>query len=133
MIGLLIKGAFDIATGWVTSRIEKSKVRTEAAVEIEKAKAKAAISQAARSADAEIEWDNTMAEGSLTSWKDEFWTVVLATPLVLSFIPIPAIQEAIKTGFLNIDKLPDWYVIAVGLAIGAAFGYRKIVELVRKR
>ena len=132
MIGLLT-AAGTLVSKWLGSKIEKSQLRAEASVAIEQAKITAEIDRASKGQDAEIAWDQTMAHGSLTSWKDEFWTVVIATPLILCFVPIVSVQNAVLTGFNNLNTLPGWYIAAVGLAIGAAFGYRKFVELVRKK
>ncbi|GAB5503413.1 hypothetical protein [Pyruvatibacter sp.] len=129
----LLTAAGTLVSKWLGSKIEKSHLRAEASVEIEKARNQAAISQAAKVQDAEIAWDQTMAQGSLTSWKSEFWTVVIATPLILCFVPIVSVQNAVLTGFKNLDTLPGWYIAAVGLAIGAAFGYRKFVEIIQKK
>lgn len=80
----------------------------------------------------EIKWDQTMAENSATSWKDEFWTVLLAIPVVLVFIPdmAPYISEGFKV--LQND-VPDWYKLALGTAIAAAFGRHELVKWMKKK
>ena len=72
----------------------------------------------------EIEWDIESMRASATSWKDEWWTILISVPLVLVFIPgyAPVIEagfEALKT------SVPEWYVGAVGVSVAASFGFKK--------
>lgn len=80
---------------------------------------------------ADINWDQIMAQGSQSSWKDEFWTVVLAIPAVLVFIP--GASPYIAQGFVVLDTMPDWYKAALGVAISAAFGVSKFQQVMNKR
>lgn len=78
-------------------------------------------------ATADIDWDKTMARASTTSWKDEFWTVLLSIPVVLVFIPDMA--PYIADGFVVLKSdVPDWYKAALGIAIGAAFGRNELAK-----
>jgi hypothetical protein len=71
----------------------------------------------------EIGWDNRMATGSMTSWKDEWFTIILSIPLIGAFIP--KLAPYILSGFEVLAACPDWYKGALGVAIGAAFGMRQ--------
>jgi hypothetical protein len=73
---------------------------------------------------AEIDWDIQAMKNSETSWKDEFWTIVLALPLILMFIP--GMDSVMTNGFAALDSAPDYYKAAVGVAIAASFGMRKL-------
>lgn len=68
------------------------------------------------------EWEMIQAEQSQFSWKDEFWTIVLAIPLVGAFIPpiVPYIQE----GFRVISEMPTFYQYWVGVSVLASFGIK---------
>lgn len=79
--------------------------------------------------EADANWDTIMAEGSQNSWKDEYWTIVLSIPAILAFFP--GAVEYVLAGFEALNKMPDWYKAAVGIAIAAAFGYRKLVPLIK--
>jgi len=85
-------------------------------------KVKGAIERIERSDNKEAEWEKIQAEASKSSWKDEFWTVILAIPLVLCFFPqtVPYIEQ----GFIVLDTMPDYYKAWLGLAIAAAFAVR---------
>lgn len=57
------------------------------------------------------------------SWLDDFWSLVLALPLILAFIP--ATQDFVSRGFLIIgQEAPAWYLGAVGGAVAWIFGRR---------
>lgn len=83
--------------------------------EITKAKVKGAIERAQR-------WEDRMAEGSVASWKDEYYTILLSIPMVLCFFP--DMVPHVKAGFAALDEMPDWYRWALMLSIGASFGFR---------
>lgn len=80
---------------------------------------------------ADINWDQIMAQGSQNSWKDEFWTIVLALPAIIVFIP--GASDYVKEGFLILDTMPDWYKAALGVAISAAFGVSKFQQVMRSK
>jgi len=93
--------------------------------ELKKAVTKAKIVRVQKSEDSEQAWDKIMAEGSQNSIKDELWTVVLMIPLVMAFIP--SLAPYVEQGFTVLDEsVPQWYKMALGVAIGAAFGFRKM-------
>lgn len=75
-----------------------------------------------KSVDHENKWEEIMASSSDTSWKDEYWTIILSIPLVMSFFP--GLQPYVISGFEALAKTPEWYMWAVGSAIGASFGLR---------
>lgn len=61
-------------------------------------------------------------------WKDEYWTIALSIPLFAVFCPW--LVPHVEAGFAVLETLPDWYKGAVGVMIGASFGYRKYTDLV---
>lgn len=68
------------------------------------------------------EWEKVMAEASKTSWKDEWFTVLLSIPLVMCFIP--GAVSYVQAGFTALESMPEYYQYWVGLAICASFGVR---------
>jgi hypothetical protein len=98
-------------------------------------KAKAALKQTKVESEARViegaanhiaDWETIHAKGSQTSWKDEFWTVLLAIPVVLAFSHFgefdgPAIA---KMGFAALEELPEWYQYTLVTVILASFGIR---------
>lgn len=56
-------------------------------------------------------------------WLDDFWSVVLAVPMLSAFMP--GLQDFVSRGFLIISNdAPGWYLTAVGGAVAWAFGRR---------
>lgn len=80
------------------------------------------IERIKNSDDSLAEWETIQAENGRFSWKDEFWTVILAMPLVLCFVPeyVPYIRE----GFAVLEEMPGFYQYWLGVAILTSFGIR---------
>lgn len=71
------------------------------------------------------------------SWKDEFWTIVLAIPAILVMVA-PVVElflfsseyhkgdfiAAVIGGMMALDKAPDWYTGSLLTAISASFGIK---------
>jgi hypothetical protein len=72
--------------------------------------------------DATSEWELIQAENGKHSWKDEFWTLILAIPLVLCFIP--DYVHYIEDGFAVLQTMPEFYQYWLGVAILTSFGVR---------
>lgn len=83
----------------------------------------------------DADWEAKMAAASASSWKDEFWTIVLAVPLFcLGYSVVvddPAILERVSDSFSALDTLPDWYQYLLFLAVSASFGIRGADKLMK--
>ena len=84
----------------------------------------------------DADWESKMADASKDSWKDEFWTIVLAIPVFMVGYAIAAndvtVIARVATGFEALEKLPEWYQYLLFIAISSSFGIRgasKIMEL----
>ena len=62
------------------------------------------------------------AENAGASWKDEFWTLVLALPAIMAFIP--AMVPHVTAGFDALASMPEFYRWWLSIAIGTSFGIR---------
>jgi len=73
----------------------------------------------------EQSWEELAMEASSSSWKDEWWTILLSIPLIGCFIPtaVPYIRE----GFRVLEEMPVWYQAAIAVSIAASFGVRSAV------
>lgn len=82
-------------------------------------------------------WENKMADATQSSWKDEFWTIILALPLMaISFGVITdnsEVIERVRMGFEVLGELDDWYTYLLFLAISASFGLRSADKLMGLR
>jgi hypothetical protein len=74
-----------------------------------------------------------MADASAHSWKDEFWTIVLATPVFMVGYSIvvndPAVIDRVKEGFIALSGLPEWYQYLLFIAISSSFGIKGVSKL----
>lgn len=101
--------------------------------EIGKAKQAAKLEQIKSGAD----WEAKMAAASGASWKDEFWTIVLAVPIFMIVYAIamndPSVIERVELGFEALNNLPEWYQYLLFLAVSASFGIRGVDKLMSLR
>jgi len=82
-------------------------------------------------------WEQTMAAASGSSWKDEFWTIVLAIPIFMVGYAIAAndttVIERVQLGFVALSELPEWYQYLLFIAISSSFGIRGVSKLMDLR
>ena len=109
MLGALIGPIASLAGTFLQGQLEKTKANNE--VKVATAKAKAIVIQ--RQATGEIEWDIEAIKGSTSSWKDEWLTILFSIPLILAFVP--GMEEVVSNGFLQLDRMPDWYQYSLGV------------------
>ena len=78
----------------------------------------------------DADWESKMADASASSWKDEFWTVVLAIPVFMVGYAIIAddttIIDRVTLGFTALEGLPEWYQYLLYIAISASFGIKGV-------
>ena len=78
-----------------------------------------------------------LAIASANSLKDEFWTAILAIPLLCVGYSVvandPSILDRVADGFRALDTLPDWYQYLLFLAVSASFGIRGADKLMKLR
>jgi hypothetical protein len=83
------------------------------------------------------DWESKMADASATSWKDEFWTVVLAIPVFMVGYAIivndTTVIDRVSAGFVALDQLPEWYQYLLFIAISSSFGIRGASKLMGLR
>lgn len=82
-------------------------------------------------------WENKMADATQNSYKDEFWTVILALPLMSISYGVmtdnPEVIERVRHGFRVLEELDDWYTYLLFLVISASFGLRSADKLMNLR
>ena len=82
-------------------------------------------------------WENKMADATFNSWKDEFWTLVLAAPVFMIGYAIAmddiAVIKRVDMAFAALDTLPEWYQYLLFLAVSASFGIRGADKLMQLR
>lgn len=72
-------------------------------------------------------WEEIMASGSITSWKDEWLTILFSIPLILAFFP--AAVSHVHKGFEALKTMPEWYVYTLSVIVAASFGVRSVIGI----
>jgi len=125
MLQMLIAPIAEVAKTWIGGKVEASRAKSEANLEITKARAEIAKKVAA----GELEWNQAMAEASASSWKDEWLTILVSIPLVLAFT---GNEDVVMKGFAALEQMPDFYKTAVGVVFAASFGIQSIKNMMKK-
>lgn len=118
MLQMLLGPAVELAKDFVKGKAEEQKVKQEVKI---------------KSLQNEGSWENIMADATKSSWKDEFFTVVLSAPIILVGYSVAtgdtAIIDRLNDAFLALENLPDWYSYLLFLAVSASFGMRSVDKL----
>jgi hypothetical protein len=103
-----------------------------------KAEEKKAIQQRKISAiQNDADWENKMADATSNSWKDEFWSIILALPIAAVAYSVAmddtAIIDRVNEGFAALNELPEWYQYLLFIAVSASFGLKSADKLMNLR
>ena len=123
MIQALIGPLTELAGGWLKGKADKQAAAANLA--LVEAEAKATIMKSA--ATSEADWERIMAQGSQSSWKDEWLTILFSIPLVLVFVG-DAGREIVANGFAALGTMPEWYQYTLGVIVAASFGIRSATK-----
>lgn len=78
-----------------------------------------------------------MADASSDSWKDEFWTIILAAPIFFVGYAIAVddltVIDRVKAGFDALGQLPEYYQYLLFIAISASFGIKGANKIMNMR
>jgi len=117
----LIGPVANLAKGYLSNRAEEKQAKHQAKMSV---------------IQNDADWESKMAAASKDSWKDEFWTIVLAIPVFMVGYAIAAndvtVIARVATGFEALEKLPEWYQYLLFIAISSSFGIRgasKIMDM----
>jgi hypothetical protein len=86
---------------------------------------------------AEFFADNKRQEGLSSSWKDEYITIIISIPLILSFLG-PEYAAIVEEGFEALKSTPDYYqwlviaVFSVGAGVPLASKTVKTIQSIRR-
>jgi len=123
MIQALIGPITELAGGWLKGKADAQ--AAAANLKLVEAEAKATIMKSA--ATSEAEWEKIMAEGSQSSWKDEWLTILFSVPLVLCFTGEWG-RQTVADGFTALESMPEWYQYTLGVIVAASFGVRSATK-----
>ena len=124
MLNLLIGPAMDLAKDFIKGKADEKKAIQERKIN--------AIQN-------DADWESKMADATKDSWKDEFWSIVLALPIVAIAYSVAiddvSIIDRVKQGFEVLNTLPEWYQYLLFIAVSASFGLKsadKIMGMKKK-
>lgn len=82
-------------------------------------------------------WEAKMADASAHSWKDEFWTIILAIPVFMVGYAIVVddltVIDRVEQGFVALSNLPEWYQYLLFIAISSSFGIKGVSKIMNLR
>jgi hypothetical protein len=118
MLNLLIGPAMDLAKDFVKGKAEEKKA-------VQQRKINAIQNDA--------NWEEKMASATDKSWKDEFWSIILALPIVAVVYSVAmndsSILDRVNEGFVALNQLPEWYQYLLFIAVSASFGLKSADKL----
>lgn len=117
-----------LAGTWLEGKVEKTKAETGAKV----ARAKAEATIAEKQATGEIDYDLAAANQMASSWRDEFFSLLFALPMVLAFCGDWG-REIVFNGFEALQQMPTWYQVSLGALVASSVGMRGITKFYGKK
>jgi len=127
MLTALIGPISNLASTWLSGKVEEKKAQS--ATKVAKAQAEAIVMQ--KKATGEIDWDLEAIKGASSSWKDEWLVILFSVPLILAFIP--GMEGVVARGFEQLQAMPTWYQYSLGVIVAASFGVRSATKFFGKR
>ena len=79
----------------------------------------------------EIDWDLEAMKATQNSWKDEWLTLLLSGPFILSFCGDWG-RQIVADGFTALEVMPSYYQYTLGVIVSASFGVRAATKFFRK-
>ena len=119
-----LKGLISPITGMIGDWQKRKAVKLEGDIAIATAKTNSMVKRLETGQQADIAWEQLSI--SKSGWRDDYWTIILSIPAVLVFIPGCVVY--VRDGFTALSGMPGWYQWAIGIAIGSAFGYKRIAD-----
>jgi hypothetical protein len=118
MLSSLIAPVADLIKGYLSNKAEEKQAKHQAKMSVIQNNA---------------DWESKMADASKDSWKDEFWTIVLAAPVFMIGYSIavddPTIIVRVGESFAVLGTLPEWYQYLLFIAISSSFGIRGVGKI----
>ena len=128
MIQALIGPLTELAGGWLKSKADKQAADAKLKLTEAEAKAKIMLSKETSVAD----WERIMAQGTQTSWKDEYLVLLFSVPLILCFTGEWG-RTAVAEGFTALEEMPEWYQYTLGVIVASSFAVRSATKFFGKK
>jgi len=122
MLQMLLGPAVELAKDFVKGKAEEKKAIQERKI--------SAIQN-------DADWEEKMASATGKSWKDEFWSVILALPILAVAYSVitdnPAVISSLNSAFDTLNSLPEWYQYLLFIAVSASFGLKSADKIMGMR
>ena len=123
MIQALIGPLTELAGGWLKGKADAQ--AADAKLKLTEAEAKAKIMLSKETSVAA--WERIMAQGSQSSWKDEYLVILFSIPLILVFTGEWG-RTVVAEGFAALEVMPQWYQYTLGVIVSASFAVRSATK-----
>ena len=123
MIQALIGPLTELAGGWLKGKADAQAADAKLKLTEAEAKAKIMLSKETSVADCE----RIMAQGSQSSWKDEYLVILFSIPLILVFTGEWG-RTVVAEGFAALEVMPQWYQYTLGVIVSASFAVRSATK-----
>ena len=128
MIQALIGPLTELAGGWLKGKADAQAADAKLKLTEAEAKAKIMLSKETSVAD----WERIMAQGTQTSWKDEYLVLLFSVPLILCFTGEWG-RTAVAEGFAALEVMPEWYQYTLGVIVASSFAVRSATKFFGKK
>ena len=123
MLQSLIGPLTELAGGWLKGKADAQAADAKLKLTEAEAKAKIMLSKETSVAD----WERIMAQGSQSSWKDEYLVILFSIPLILVFTGEWG-RTVVAEGFAALEVMPQWYQYTLGVIVSASFAVRSATK-----
>ena len=127
MIQAFIGPIANLAGSWLQGKADKTAAEAKLKLTEAETKSKILLSEKTSVAD----WERIMAQGTQTSWKDEYLVLLFSLPLILCFTGEWG-RSAVADGFAALEKMPEWYQYTLGVIVASSFAVRSATKFFRK-
>jgi len=119
--GTVISAVGGLAKDFIKGKVEEHKIKQE--VKLEKLRTDA-------------DWEARMADASASSWKDEWFTILLSMPIIFVTYGVAmndmTVIERVHIAFDVLAGLPEWFQYLLYTAVLASFGIKGVGKLINK-
>lgn len=123
MINQIIGPIAELAGGWLNAKTQAQQANAKLKLTEAEAKAKILVSKETSIAD----WEKIMAQGTQSSWKDEWLTILFSIPLILAFCGEWG-RGVVAEGFTALEQMPSYYQYTLGVIVSASFAVRSATK-----
>ena len=123
MINQILGPIAELAGGWLNAKTQAQQANAKLKLTEAEAKAKILVSKETSIQD----WERIMAQGSRSSWKDEWLTILFSIPLILAFCGEWG-RGVVAEGFNALEQMPSYYQYTLGVIVSASFAVRSATK-----